>query len=173
MSSPARFRLPLLALAALALVLGACSHYRLGPPGELPFHTLYVKPAINRSYAPQAGALLTDQTITNLQGHNNLKIVEDPSANATLEIVIADYQRTVGATQSKDTGLAQSYILRMQCLVTLTDNRTGEVLMKGREIWAEQQAFVQGGFQIAEFQAMPVLTREMAKKIGDSVVSVW
>lgn len=173
MFRPARLRLSWFALVALALVFGACSHYRLGPPGELPFRTLYVAPVKNGSFAPQAGATLTDQTITDLQGHSNLKIVESASADATLEILIANYERTVGATQKQDTGLAQSYMLRMQCIVTLKNNRTGEILMNSREIWAEQQAFVQGGFQIAEYQALPVLTRTMAQKISNAVVSTW
>lgn len=173
MSFPTRFRLSVVALAALALVLGACSHYRLGPPGELPFRTLYVKPVKNNSFAPQAGALLTTQTISDLQSHANLKIVEDPTADATLEIIIMSYDREVSAPQRQDTGLAESYLLIMECKLTLTDNRSGKVLMQDRLVRAEQQAFVQGGFQIAEYQAMPVLTREVAKKIDDAVISVW
>ncbi|MGE9294119.1 MAG: LPS assembly lipoprotein LptE [Puniceicoccales bacterium] len=173
MPSSTRFRPIFLAVMALMLLLGACSHYQLGPPGELPFRTLYVAPAINRTYAPQPGALLTDQTISDLQGHSNVKIVQSEQADATLGISIVEYERSVGATQSQDTGLAQSYILTMVCLVTLTDNRTGEVLMETRRVTASQQAYVQGGFQIAEYQAMPVLTREMARKISNVVVSVW
>lgn len=167
-----RHTLPFLLLAVVTLLPG-CSHYRMGPPGQLAFQSIYVAPVQNRSYAPQASAELTTQIVDSMQDHGNLTVVEHGSADVTLETTIIDYQRIVGATQQADTALAESYVLVMQADITLRDNRSGKVLMNSRRVSADQQAFVQGGFQIAEYQAMPVLTRELASNITDEVVSVW
>jgi len=167
-----RFVLAILALTML-LQLSGCGSYSLGTAGKLPFQTIYVEPARNNSYAPQVSAPLTDNIIERLQQHPGLKVVETGGADVTLKTTVVNYRRTVGATQSRDTALAQSYILTLDCNITLVDNRTGEEIMPTRLVSAKQQAFVDGGFLTAEYQAIPVLTREMAKNISNEVVSVW
>ncbi len=167
-----RIATAILALAML-LQLSGCGSYSLGTGGKLPFQTIYVQPVRNNSFAPQISAPLTDYIVDRLQQHPGLKVVEDPSADVTLKTTVVDYRRTVGSTQASDTALAQSYILILGCSITLEDNRTGEEIMPARLVTAKQQAFVNGGFLTAEYQAIPVLARDMAKNISNEVVSVW
>lgn len=161
------------AILALGL-LAACSHYRLGQPGELPFTTLYVPPVKNQSYAPQVQAMLTQQLIASLQEQQAIRIVSQPgAADATLEVTITDYRRDVASTQQGDTFLAQSFSLIMDASVTLKNNRTGQIYMNGRPLQASQQAFITGGFQPSEYEAMVVLTQKLADQITNNVTSVW
>lgn len=160
-------------LGLLACFIAGCSHYHLGGPGELPFKTVYVPPVKNSSFAPQVQAMLTQQVIAKLQEQQAVKIVSSSSADVTLYVTVTDYDRDVASTQASDTFLAESFNLIMVADVTLADNRTGKNLITSRPIEASQQAFVTGGFQPSEYQAMPVLTEEVASKVSDMVTSVW
>jgi hypothetical protein len=53
----------LLALALLG-TRSACSHYHLGTPAAPAFGSIFVAPATNASFAPQAGPLVTDRVRT-------------------------------------------------------------------------------------------------------------
>lgn len=161
---------------ALALgVLAGCAHYSTNPHSKLTFNSVYVAPISNRSFAPQAQALLSQQLIESLQMESDqVSVTTRNNADVTVEVVIIDYNRTISATQSRDTFLAQSYFVTMIAAVSLIDNRTGEVLMDGRRVSATVNTFVTpSGFVGVEYQTMPILTRELATKIKDSVISVW
>jgi len=167
------FRQLLTPLLLAVLLIGGCSHYQLGQPGELPFKTVFVPPVKNTSFAPQVQAMLTQQIITSLQEQEAIKIVSSPKADATLKVTVVDFDRNVAATQDSDTFVAESFYLIMVARVELTDNRTSEVLIEGRRVEANQQAFVTGGFQSSEYQALPVLTEKVAQKVTNMVTSVW
>lgn len=123
--------------------------------------------------APQVQALLTQQIIAQLQEQQAIKISSSPSADATLEVVVFDYERSVAATQSSDTYLGQSFNLTLEASVSLRNNRDGTDYFKERNVSATQQAFVTGGFLPSEYEAMPPLTEKLALKIVNMTTSVW
>lgn len=157
------------------LLMAGCQHYKLGHPSEsLPFKTLYVKPVVNKSLAPQAQALLTDQLITSLQQEGNVKLVADPEeADATLSITIVDYDRRITATSDKDTILASSYALELTAECTLSHNMLTVIYFHNKRIKASINAVVGDSQLTAEYQNMPILTRELALKVKNVVVSAW
>jgi len=161
-------------LSALAclLLLAGCANYQLGNKVELPFQTVYVKPVINHSFAPQAEVILANQLIEDLNRSGRVKTA-DAGADATLDIVLTDYDRGVTATRPQDTQQARAFSLTLIATVTLTNNRTGEVYIEKRELSASQQAFTDGGFIQSEYQAMPILTRKLAEMISDQVLGAW
>lgn len=165
---------PHLLLSALAclLWLSGCANYQLGDRVDLPFQTVYVEPVVNHSFAPQAEVILAKQVIEDLNRGGQVKTA-DAKADATLSIVLSDYQRGVTATRPQDTQQARAFSLTLTASITLTNNRTGEVYLEQREITASQQAFTDGGFIQSEYQAMPVLTRQLAEKISNQVLSAW
>jgi len=157
----------------LSLWLGAgCASYQLGDRVDMPFDTVYVKPIINRSFAPQAEVVLADQIIEDLNRSGQVKTA-GVDADATLEVVLIDYQRGVTATREADTQEARAFALTLTAKMTLTNNKTGEVYIAQRDIITSQQAFTEGGFIQSEYQAMPVLTRKMAKEITGQVLGAW
>jgi len=159
--------------APMLLLLGAgCANYQLGSRVDMPFETVYVKPIINRSFAPQAEVILADQIIEDLNRSGQVSTA-DAGADTTLEVVLLDYDRGVTATRSTDTQVARAFALTLTARMTLTNNKTGEVYIEQRDVIASQQAFTEGGFIQSEYQAMPVLTRKMAKAITDQVLGAW
>lgn len=165
-------RPPALLFALTCACLAGCANYQLGDRVEQPYDTVYVKPVVNRSFAPQADALLAAQVIEDLNRSGQVK-TGDSDADVTLEIYLVDYQRGVTATRPQDTQAARAFSLTLVASITLTNNRTGEVYIKEREMSASQQAFTEGGFIQSEYQAMPVLTRKLAEDIASQVLGAW
>ena len=159
-------------LSLLWIGLTGCSVYHLGAPAELPFDSIYVAPATNRSTAPQAQAILTQQVVDALL-REGVKVTDKQSAEATLELEITDYQKSISATQPEDTLLAESFALVIEAHATLVNNRTGKAWFTDRRHTSSQDVYVDEGFQSSEYQATPVLLQRLAVNIKDTVVSVW
>jgi hypothetical protein len=169
-----RIFVPWLLTVALLGLMG-CSHYHLGAAGPLPFHKLYVTVVKNQSYAPQAQAPVTEMLRQSLLQEGNLQLTEQADADATLEVVLSNYQRLTAATQQGNSLNAQSYTLILTAKCTLVDNRSGKVYFKDRQIDASQVAYVQNGdsFSQSEYQTLPKLARDLAGNIKDEIVSTW
>jgi PBP1b-binding outer membrane lipoprotein LpoB len=149
-----------------------CANYKLGKYSKTPFSSITVQPIENETFAAQAQSILNQQLNDSLAQESGLRVAAT-GGQATLRVRITSYTHTVSATRSDDTVLGSSYTLRMTALCTLTDNNTGEVYFKDREIRASADAHVTGNYSSTEYQTMPIITRELARKIKDSVVSTW
>lgn len=161
--------------SALCVLVGliGCQHYQMGEPAKLPFSTIYIEPIRNESFAPQAQALLSKQLTMTFMEDARVKVVREKDADALLSIVLTDYKTNVSATEELDTVLGRSFDLTLIARCTLVDADTGEVLLRDVPVSATVDAFVDEGFQQSEYQAMPVLTRNLAKNIRDLTLSGW
>lgn len=162
-----------LTLTAVAILLGGCGHYQLGRDAEPPFRSIYIQPAINESFAPQAQALLTSQIREAFIHDGLLEVSSERDADAVLEVVLKRFDRRVAATRTSDTGLAEKLRLELVAECTLSDNRLGKTYFKKREIRASADSFPQESSAGAEHQTMPVLTGNLAKRIAYEVLQVW
>ncbi len=181
MTSRLTFLLCLLSAACLCGLVG-CSHYQLGTGGKLSFTTLYVEPVENKTFLPQARAILSTQIREAFERDGRVQLVNSAeAADATLEITIRDYHRDVSSVRENDTGLARKYALTLGVVCTLHDNRKGADLFTGRTITAQRDAFTDpdlpsdryGGQLQSEFQVLPLLAEALAKKVTHSVLDVW
>lgn len=164
------------ACALLCAFGTGCSNYRLaGTAAELPFHSIYVRPVRNFSYAPQAAALLTNSISQSLMQSPDLTLANPGDAQAELQTEIVDYRRTPIATQSYDTALAASCQISATAKCTLKRSN-GEVIFKDRKVTARTIIYlnsVGNGLIGDEYQNMPVLMRELGGKIKDAVLGIW
>jgi hypothetical protein len=159
----------------LCLAVAGCASYKLGSTGPLPFHSLYVPPVRNTSYAPQGQALVTDLLRQTLMQEGNLQLTNQAEADATLDVVLTDYRRSISATSSNNTLNAQSYTITLTANCTLVDNHTGKVYFKNLPVNASIDTYVSQTNDLAEpeYQAMPLLATDLGKKITSIVVSTW
>lgn len=167
------FSLLLIFSIALSL-LGGCSHYHLGSPKEkLPFNTLYIAPVQNRTYIPQAQALLSQQLALAFQQAGVLITHNPDQADAHLDITLIHYDRTTATIRKEDAFLAKSFTLRLTAECTLIDQTTGLAFFKHRSSSASLNTFTEKSTQSVEYQDMPVLTQKLAQNIKNLVISVW
>lgn len=165
--------LSLLTSAAVALLTSGCSSYQLGAAAQLPFDSVYVAPVVNRSLAPQAQALLTDQIRMRLIESGRVKVQGKGAAQAQLTVTLVDFRRSLAITQAQDTQLARAFDLELVAEITLTDSRSGTVYINKQRLRATQQVFSDGSESLAERNAMPELTAKLALAITDAVEGVW
>lgn len=167
-----RLFLLLSGLMALWFVSG-CANYQLGRHAEPPFRSIYVKPVSNATFAPQAQAILTSQLRENFIHDGMLQVENEADADAVLEVVLRDFDRQIAATRQDDTEIAEKLRFELLADCTLSNNRTGEIYFENRPISATADSFPGDRSQQAEHLAMPVLTRNLARRISYEVLQVW
>lgn len=176
--------LALLTLFTVALISG-CNSYQFGNPVELPFESIYIKPATNDSFAPQVQALLSAQIRDAFIRDGRTKLVTNrESADAVLLINVTEYNRRAAANQRVDTALASSFNLSLAANISLFNQNEGGYYFQERKIRKSSRAYVENpyaargtgkaqNFLQSEYQAMPRLTRDLARRIADEVLNPW
>ncbi|HQF39051.1 MAG TPA: LPS assembly lipoprotein LptE [Opitutaceae bacterium] len=162
----------LLALALLAGLAG-CSHYHLGAPGRPVAQSLFVAPATNSAFAPQAGPLVTNAVRLALARDGRIGLAADAAAaEATLEIHLVRFERDVLAARHDDTALARKFAAKLTAEITVRD-RNEKILLDRRTIAVARDVFVDSGLQPAEYQTMPLLAEALAVEIAHAVLDTW
>jgi hypothetical protein len=174
-----RRRFLVLGTALFSVPLLTSCGYRLGAQGSLPFSTLSIQPIKNETHAPQIQALLHEQLGASFARENGLHLVTE-GAQATLRVRIVRYVHEIAATSPHDTGLGSSFQLRLRASCDLLNNiNPARPYFSEREIESTTVAHTPatvgagGGFTAVEYQTLPVLTRDLARKIRDTVTGVW
>lgn len=162
-----------LTLLALVAITG-CANYRLGTGAELPFSSLYIEPVESHAVLPQARALIATQLRDAFERDGRVTLASSPdTADATLHVVIREFDREVASVLESDTRLARKFTLTLATSCTLRDRRTGEALFADRIISTQRDAMTDGGQLQSEFQTVPLLADSLAQKITHAVLDVW
>jgi hypothetical protein len=169
----ARLSLVFLGLFGLLWLGAGCANYQLGTGGTPSFHTVYVAPVANKTMLPQARELVTTRLREELARDGRVALANSPTeADATLTVTIVDFHRDVAAVREGDTGLARKFDLTVGVDCTLRE-RSGKVWFENRRINATREAFTDGGQLQSEYQTVPLLAGELAKKITHAALDVW
>ena len=157
----------------LSLLTG-CSHYHWGSPRIcLPFHTLYIAPVNNESFAPQAQALLSDYLVAFFQ-QAGVKVVNcEEQAEATLSINLINFERSMATTKNKDTFVARSFNVNLTAFCSLINNCSETPFFCNIPVESSINALTDEGLQAIEYQDMPVITRQLAYSIKELVINHW
>lgn len=162
-------------ILVLLFVFPACSHYRWGNPGldTLPFQTLYVKPVINKTFIPEAQALVSQQLIRYLQQSGVCITQCEEDADAVLIVVLRNYCQKTITTERSDTTLASSFNVSVQAVCTLIDNMNCGTWFSDQCVSASINAEADDSVQQVLYQDMPVLTAKLADQIRNLVIGTW
>ena len=91
-------------------LLSGCANYQLGSPAEIPFKSLYIKPATNHSFAPQAQPIISAQLRETFIRDARVRLVaHEQDAEAVLYVDLAEYDSNAAARNSNDTVRANSF----------------------------------------------------------------
>jgi hypothetical protein len=165
----------------LSLFVG-CANYHLGSSAPITFKTIYIQPATNHSFAPQAQAIVSTQIRETFIRDGRVQLVaNEADADAVLYVDLTDYNSTAAALNSQDTEVANSFDLTLTAEISLFDQTQGSYLFKDRKVSADTQAYIGNpyaeseiiSYQQSERQAMTQLSLDMAKKITNEVLSPW
>ncbi|WPJ97630.1 LPS assembly lipoprotein LptE [Coraliomargarita algicola] len=185
---PNALRTPLLAMLTVlaAILISGCQSYQWGNPAELPFKSIYIKPVSNDSFAPQAQALLSGQIRDAfIRDGRTLLVTSEEDADAVLLVNLTNYKRRAAALSSQDTATAADFDLTLVAELSLYNQNQGDYFFEGRVIEETSNAYVNNpylastatsntqSFLQSEDQAMSLLTRDLARRISNEVLSPW
>lgn len=163
-------RLPWLLLAAMLLVATGCQ-YKLGGGSPQTIRSIAIKPVLNDTSVPQFEPLL-DAQIRERLIDGGLSIVPEAAADAVLQVRAVEYGRDLSSVRSDDSGLALSYGLQMRVEVTLIA-ADGKLLLDRVPVEIHREAYIESGVQVAEYQTLPVIARDLAERIKRRVLDTW
>ncbi len=142
---------------------------------DLPFKSIYAKPARNDSVAPQATASLSTQMRNQLARVAQLELASLDNADAILETRIISYDNYEIASSSEDTGIGQAFKFRMTVSVDLYDRVSKKYYLQGKKVQATMSVYDSSasGVLEQEYQNMPQLCRELATNIVNEIMAIW
>lgn len=166
-------------LSAIGLGLGlsswtGCAHYQLGSEPKTKFASLFIAPVTSSVSLPQAQVLLTTQLREAFIRDGRVTLTDSAdTAEASLQISLADYHRAAAVARSDDTGLARRFDVTLQATATLTDNRTRQAYFTRRPLSAKRGVFTDSGLVASEYQALPLLAEQLAEASVHAVLDTW
>tara|TARA_R110002167_G_scaffold184813_2_gene385360 strand:- start:543 stop:1082 length:540 start_codon:yes stop_codon:yes gene_type:complete len=174
--STSRLRVLITGLGLTGLFLASgCSNYHLGTKSApLLFKSLFIAPVVNTAAVPQAVVPVSTAIRTALMNNPRVQLsATSDTADAIIEVTLVKYGRDFTAVLPTDTALARKFDITLTAICTLTHQGTGRVLFANREIKSTRQIFVDGGQNPAEYQVMPQLADDLARRIAHAVLDVW
>lgn len=150
----------------LLLLLNAC-HYQAGyPVAQCPVKTIYVQPIIKDVLVANVSGVLTRQLREELGRNNILKVVtKESGADVRLETHLVCYEPSVGSVNTDDAWSAHSLFLKATARCSLQDTNTGYYYFRDCEFTADVSIRYSAEGGVSEYQAIPLVARELAKKI--------
>jgi len=180
------------AFVILALLLNGCATYKAGTGSPANARTIWVAPAVNKSYMPQISSVITERVRESFLADNAQTLVRRNDADTRLDITVTELERNGRAsgltvadveendgvkttTYEADRGLDKAYDIMITARAVLTDNKTGKVLLD-REFLATTQTLPSPYVVTSadsERMLMPILARDLAKQIHDTIAHGW
>lgn len=153
-------------------VLSGCARYRSGYPISQTFiKTIYVAPAVQRAIVPQMSATLSRQIREEIIRNSNLRLVDKGCADVELETTITNYGRSIGTVDEYDPDTAKTLSLNASvcCNLKCSD---GHYIFKNQTFSSSISINANNSAQALEYQRLPQLARELAKKITTRIMNL-
>lgn len=160
-------------LLVIFSALAGCSGYRLGLAGDPPLDSIYIEPIQNETDAAQMVVPMTNALVEGFISDGRvLPTSFETLADAILKVRLIRFERFAGAADPRDTALGESFraVLHGRASLIQAD---GTPLFQDRPFRVESTVLVREDLVQAEYQNMPILTRDLAEKIVRAVVNTW
>ncbi|MDR1498026.1 MAG: LPS assembly lipoprotein LptE [Puniceicoccales bacterium] len=162
-------------LVAATVFSTSCGTYTLGTRSKPPFSSIALESIENTTLAPQVQAILHQQLAETLSRENNIHFTQPASAAAVLRVRLTAYEHSLASTNPDDTMRGNAFTITLRARCTLVNASTKKPWFTEREVSASHVAHVPitGGFSAVEYQTLPILTRELARKIRNTITDTW
>jgi hypothetical protein len=158
----------------LVLLLGGCSHYRLGSGAAPKFATLFIAPVTSDVLVPHWRTVLNTQLREAFIRDGRVTLVSRAEeADAVLQVHLTAYDRTATVGQSQDTGLARRFDVNLRAQATLLDRRSDQAYFTNRPLTATRGVFIDGGLAQSEYQTLPLIAAALAEQALHAALDTW
>lgn len=162
-------------LSLLALLLGGCAGYHLGPakPAYLSeVHSIAVPIFQNGTLLPRIEGLVTGTVIKQFQQDGTFKIANEGSADATLKGEIVAVGRTPARSLRGNVLATTEFNLLMRVRYTLV-GRDGKTMTGPTEVAGLTSFFVSEDINTDERQAIPLAAEQLAGHLVSQLSEGW
>ncbi len=166
---------------ALALILGGCAGYHIGPVKPARFDgvkTLAVSTFKNDTLQPRVEVLLANAVIKQIQQDGTYKVADESNADALLEGTLEEIRRRPSRYVRGNVLQTREYTLQIRVRYKITQRGTGKLLDQ-RSVNGSTSFFVSGSGSIAadvnqdELQAFPLAAEELAVRLVSQISEGW
>jgi len=163
----------LCSIVCSCLLFSGCAGYHIGPVTQRSFQTVSVPMFRNRTLRPQLEAQITNAIIKGLQEDGSLRIESEPDADVVLDGDIIRYERNTLRFLRNDSRVPREFEIAITVRVEAKDRRTGDIVLKSTEVTGKSDVFIGADQQSAEFQALPLVADDIARKVVGLLVENW
>ena len=159
----------------LAVSLGGCAGYRIGPvqPYYLrTVHSIAVPVIKNNTYLPRVSVLITDCIIKQFQQDGTYKIAGKDDADAVLVAEVDRIDRGPARSVRGNVLATVEFNLVMKLRYTLLD-RNGKALAAPQLVYGTTSFFVGDDITSDERQAIPLAAQELAVHLVSQLSEGW
>jgi hypothetical protein len=159
-------------LPLVALLFTGCAGYQYGT-SLANYKSICVKTFVNKSEEPNLEFAATKATLQEFQTDGSLDVGDSNSADLILETTLADAEFEAVRFSKTRSATASEYRMTVSALITLSDRRTGGVLIAKRRVKGEASFTSLGDAQQARLNAQPRVSQDLARQIVKNVVEFW
>ena len=166
---------------ALALLLGGCAGYHIGPVKPAKFdgiHSIAVNNFKNDTLQPRVEVLLANSVIKQIQQDGTYQVADEAKADAVLEGTLEEIRRRPSRYVRGNVLQTREYTLQINVRYKLTQKGTGKLLDE-RTVVGTTSFFVSGSGSVAadvnqdELQAFPLAAEELAVRLVSQISEGW
>lgn len=161
------------ALLLLSVFLFGCAGYHAGPVTKTSFHSIAVPMFRNETLRPQLEAQISNAIIQRLQQDGSLQIESRSRADVVLIGTVERYDRIALRSLRSDIGIPREFRISITVRVEATDRRTGETVLKSTEVEGTSDVFIGEDQETSEYQALPLVADDIAKRVAGLIVESW
>lgn len=163
----------LLFFFSILLFFSGCASYQLGTHTKFPFKTIYIEPVENKSFAPQAQAVISRLIAREFERDGRISITSKEKADVILVTNLLEINRSFDASTQDDTRFARKIIITLVADCNLINSETGKPYFSNRQVSATTDTYTDSGHIQAEYQSIPVLSQRLASNISHLVLDIW
>jgi hypothetical protein len=155
------------------MFISGCAGYHIGPVTKTSFHSIAVPMFRNETLVPQVEAQISNAVIQRLQQDGSVRIESRSQADAVLIGTVLRYERMALRSLRTDSGVPREYRITITVHVEARDRRTGETVLKPTDVVGTSDVFIGEDQQSAEYQALPLVADDIAKRVTGLLVESW
>ena len=162
---------PLLTIAVAALWSG-CANYQLGTTLPKHLRTISVATFQNASGEPQIETTITSAALREFQRDGQLKIKDPGEADILLTGIITSYTLDPVRSNRNDPKATAEYKAVIAMRIKAVERKTGKKVTE-QNVLGSKTFDASGDLMSARRSVLPDVSRDLARKVVDAVISAW
>jgi hypothetical protein len=154
-------------------LLTGCAGYHVGPLLKGNYKTVAVPMFKNHTYHPQVEAQVTNALIKRLQSDGALQVASIDNADVLVTGEVTRYLRGALRSVRQETREPREYKLTIEVRISVRDQRTGQLLLKPTLVTGSAETFIGSDLQSAEYQALPLIADDVARRASRLLTESW